>query len=38
MFGHLGKSVQVVEATAADNPDRWLVHAQSELKRTEIQN
>jgi hypothetical protein len=26
VFGQLGKTIQVVESTAADNSDRWLVH------------
>ena len=38
VFGQLGKILQVVEATAADNSDCWLVHPHSELKRTEIEN
>jgi hypothetical protein len=33
VFGQLGKIFQVVEAAAADNPDRWLVHPRFELKR-----
>jgi hypothetical protein len=33
VFGQVGKIFQVVEAAAADNPDRWLLHPQFELKR-----